>query len=71
MIFLSVFSTVVPIYAMSAGIAMIGASKAAMYNMTGPIVTLILGRILLNENLGPAEITGTLLIILGVLKIRG
>jgi drug/metabolite transporter (DMT)-like permease len=70
MIFLSVFSTVVPIYAMSAGIAMLGASKAAMYNMLGPIMTLLMGRILLGERLGPFEIIGMVLIILGVLRIK-
>jgi drug/metabolite transporter (DMT)-like permease len=70
-ILLSVFSTVIPIYSMSAGIALLGASKAAMYNMTGPIMTLLLGRFLLGEHLGPLEILGIVLIILGVLKIRG
>ncbi|MDR1040184.1 MAG: DMT family transporter [Deltaproteobacteria bacterium] len=68
---LSVFSTVVPIYAMSAGIALLGASKAAIYNMSGPIMTLVMGAILLGERLGLVEVAGMILIILGVSRVGG
>lgn len=68
--FLAVFSTVIPVYAMSAGIALLGASKAAVYNMSGPIMTLALGAVLLGERLGPLEIGGMVLIILGVSRVR-
>lgn len=67
---LGVFCTVVPIYAMSAGIAFLGASKAAMYNMSGPIVTLLMGALILHERLGPIEILGVILIIFGVSRIN-
>ncbi|MDR1079847.1 MAG: DMT family transporter [Deltaproteobacteria bacterium] len=68
-VLLAVFSTVVPIYAMSAGIALLGASRAAVYNMSGPIMTLVMGAVLLGERLGPLEIAGMVLIILGVSRI--
>jgi drug/metabolite transporter (DMT)-like permease len=68
---LGVFATVIPVYAMSLGIALIGASKAAMYNMIGPIATLIMGAVFLSERLGPVEIMGMALILLGVTRIRG
>jgi drug/metabolite transporter (DMT)-like permease len=65
-VILSLFATVVPVYAMSAGIALLGASKAAIYNMTGPIMTLALSALALGERPGWMEITGMVLIILGV-----
>ncbi|MDR3154068.1 MAG: DMT family transporter [Deltaproteobacteria bacterium] len=70
-IILSVFSTVIPIYAMSAGIAILGASKAAMYNMTGPVMTLLMGAALLGERFGPLEFIGMAMIILGVSRVGG
>jgi drug/metabolite transporter (DMT)-like permease len=70
-VLISLFSTVAPIYAMSAGIALIGASKAAMYNMAGPLMTLAMGWALLGERLGPPELLGTALIILGVSRVGG
>jgi hypothetical protein len=51
---------------MSLGIALIGASRAALFNMTGPIMTLILGVLLLGESLGFSEVLGALLVIVGV-----
>ncbi|MDR1035275.1 MAG: DMT family transporter [Deltaproteobacteria bacterium] len=69
MVLLAVFSTVIPIYAMSAGIALLGASRAAVYNMSGPIMTLAMGALLLGERLGPLEIAGMVLIILGVSRV--
>jgi drug/metabolite transporter (DMT)-like permease len=68
---LSVLSTVIPVYAMSAGIALIGASKAAVYNMSGPVMTLALGAVFLGERIGPAETVGMALIILGVSRVGG
>jgi drug/metabolite transporter (DMT)-like permease len=68
--FLSLFCTVVPVYFMSLGIAYLGASKAASYNLVGPIVTLILSVIILKEILSPSEIFGAILIISGVSLIR-
>ncbi|MDR2612881.1 MAG: DMT family transporter [Deltaproteobacteria bacterium] len=68
---LGLFATVLPIYAMSAGIALIGASKAAMYNMMGPIMTMAMGTALLGERLGPLELIGAALIILGVSRVGG
>jgi drug/metabolite transporter (DMT)-like permease len=67
---LGTVSTVFPIYAMSIGIALIGAAKAAIYNMTGPIMTLLMGVVLLHERLGTLEIIGALMIIVGVARAR-
>jgi drug/metabolite transporter (DMT)-like permease len=68
---LGTVSTVLPIYAMSAGIALIGASRAALYNMTGPIMTLVLGVLLLGERLGALQVLGAAMIIAGVANARG
>jgi drug/metabolite transporter (DMT)-like permease len=67
---LGTVNTVIPIYAMSMGIALIGASKAAIYNMTGPIITLLMGAVILGERLGVLEIIGAFMIILGVSRAR-
>jgi drug/metabolite transporter (DMT)-like permease len=67
---LGTVTTVIPIYAMSIGIALIGASKAAIYNMMGPIMTLLMSVALLGERLGIVEIIGACMIILGVSRAR-
>jgi drug/metabolite transporter (DMT)-like permease len=70
-VLIGLFATVLPIYAMSAGIALIGASRAAMYNMLGPVMTLVMGAIFLDERLGPLQAAGAALIILGVSRVGG
>ncbi|MDR2338878.1 MAG: DMT family transporter [Deltaproteobacteria bacterium] len=67
---LGTLSTVLPIYAMSMGIALMGASKAAIYNMTGPIMTMLMGVALLGERPGLLGFLGALMIIVGVAKAR-
>jgi drug/metabolite transporter (DMT)-like permease len=69
-IIMGLFSTVLPIYALSAGIAIIGASKAASLNMTGPIMTLAMGAILLGEKISLIQLVGMALIISGVWRMR-
>jgi drug/metabolite transporter (DMT)-like permease len=67
---MGIVSTVIPIYALSLGIAMIGAPKAAMISMFGPIMTLVMGTFILNESVTIIQLIGIFLILTGVWRIR-
>ncbi len=60
------FSTVLPVYLLSAGIARIGASRAAMLSAIGPVITIALGVVFLGEHLTVVQLTGAALVIAGV-----
>lgn len=62
-------STVLPIYALTVGISKIGASKAAMVSMCGPVLTLLMGILLLDEKLTLVQIAGMLLVMAGVWRV--
>ena len=66
---MGLFSTALPIYAVTCGIALIGASKAAMVSMVGPVLTFIMGMIVLDETLTLVQLAGMALIMLGVIRV--
>ena len=66
---MGVLATVLPIYALTAGIARIGASKAAMVSMIGPVLTSIMGYFLLGERLTPVQWLGMGLVMAGVWRV--
>ena len=66
---MALLSTVLPAFLVSEGIQRIGASNAAIAGSVGPISTIVLAYIFLDERLGPWQWTGTLLVIGGVLVI--
>ena len=63
---MALFSTVLPIWAISEAIRRIGAGPVAMTGSLGPIVTLLLAWLLLDEALGVAQLAGAALVIVGV-----
>jgi drug/metabolite transporter (DMT)-like permease len=63
---LAIFSTVIPSFLMTKGIASIGASKASIMGSVGPIATLFLGAWFLGEPITSTQLTGAALIIGGV-----
>lgn len=63
---MAIFSTVMPAFFMNAGIRRIGAGKAAIISSTGPIGTLILAYFFLGELLTAAQISGTILVLIGI-----
>ncbi len=63
------FATVLPIYAMAAGIARIGASKTALISMIGPVLTLLMGYFLLDERISFLQLAGMALVIAGVSRV--
>lgn len=64
---MAVFATVVPSWLMSAGIARLGSSSAALVGSLGPILTVGLEAALLGERVTPASLLGMTLVIAGVL----
>ena len=63
---MALFSTVLPVWAVSEAIHRIGAGPVALTGSLGPIVTLLLAWLLLDEALGVAQGVGAALVIAGV-----
>jgi drug/metabolite transporter (DMT)-like permease len=63
---LALISTVAPAFLMSAGIRRIGASNAAIIGTVGPVSTLFLAYVVLDETLGPIETIGSVMVLAGV-----
>lgn len=66
---MAVLATVTPAFLISEGIRMIGSSNASIIGSVGPISTIILAYIFLDERLGMYQVLGTILVIGGVLII--
>ncbi|HRX70875.1 MAG: DMT family transporter [Gammaproteobacteria bacterium] len=64
---MALFSTVLPVWAVSEAIRRLGAGPVALTGSLGPIVTLLLAWLLLDETLGLAQLTGAVLVISGVM----
>jgi len=63
---MAVFSTVLPAFFMNAGIRRIGAGSASIISTTGPIATLILAYMLLDELITSLQVEGTFFVLAGV-----
>ena len=66
---MALFSTVLPVFMLSAAIRRIGASTTALIGTLGPVLTVFLSWWLLDEPLSLAQITGTGLVLAGVLVV--
>lgn len=66
---MAIVSTIIPAFLMAAGIKRVGASTASIISAIGPVMTVGLGYLLLNESLNFMQMVGTVLIIAGVLTI--
>ena len=63
---MAIFSTVLPAFLMNAGIRRIGSGTASIISSAGPIGTLLLAYIFLDEPLTLPQIIGTFLVLTGV-----
>ena len=70
-VLVALFCTVIPFFMVFEGIKRIGANKAALLSMTGPIVTLFASYFILGENLDRYQIFGVLLVLSGVGILEG
>jgi drug/metabolite transporter (DMT)-like permease len=63
----AVISTVFPSFLMTKGIALIGSSNMAIIASVGPIATIFLSNFILKEKISALHITGTVLVLIGVM----
>lgn len=66
-LYVSTFASVVGFFAWNYGVKIVGASKSAPYINLLPVFTVVLGVLLLNEQLSGAILTGGLITILGAI----
>ena len=66
---MALFSTVLPVFMLSAAIRRIGASKAVLIGTLGPVLTIFFSWWLLAEPLSLAQMAGTGLVLAGVLLV--
>lgn len=66
---MGVFSTVVPVFAQSAAIRRVGANRAALVGMVGPLLTIVFAWALLGEGFSVAQMLGVALVVAGVATV--
>lgn len=66
---LALVATVIPSFLMSHGMKLIGSNNVAIINSIGPVSTILQAHFILGERMFAAQVTGTLLVIAGVLLI--
>lgn len=66
---MAIFSTVLPVILMSVGIRLIGSSHASMLGTVGPVATIFLGFVFLDEPITTIQLAGAALVMTGVLAI--
>jgi drug/metabolite transporter (DMT)-like permease len=66
---MAVFSTVIPSFLISEGIKHVGSGNASIIGSIGPIATIIMASVFLDEKITPWQLTGTLIVLVGVLMI--
>lgn len=64
---MAALSTVLPVWLVSEAIRRIGAGPVALAGTSGPVITMFLGWMLLEESIGAAQLLGAALVIVGVL----
>lgn len=68
-ILMAVVSTVLPVLVMSEGIRLVGSSHASMLGTVGPVATILLGAVFLDEPVTAIQLGGAALVMAGVLAI--
>lgn len=66
---MALFSTVLPVFALSAAVHRIGVGRAALIGTVGPLLTIFFGWWLLGESISAAQIVGAVLVVAGVLLV--
>jgi drug/metabolite transporter (DMT)-like permease len=66
---MALFSTVLPVFMLSAAIRLIGSGRAALIGTIGPVATLFMADALLDERLTSQQMAGAGLVLLGVLSL--
>ena len=66
---MAIVSMIIPVFLLNAGIRRIGSNKASLIASTGPISTILMAAIFLNESITLRQLLGTGLVLAGVLSI--
>jgi len=66
---MALFATVVPVFAQSAAIRRLGAGRASLFGMVGPLLTIGFGWWLLDESISLAQMAGAGLVLAGILIV--
>jgi drug/metabolite transporter (DMT)-like permease len=66
---LAVFATAAPVWMMAEGLKRIGANDASMIGSVGPVLTIFLGALILDEHISLLQLTGAALVLSGVALI--
>ena len=67
---MTVFTNVLPLFMLSAGIGRIGAARAAILSSIGPPATLCMAWLWLGERLGAVQILGAAIIVAGIVILE-
>ena len=62
---MAVLATVLPAFLLARGIALIGSGPAAIVSTVGPVSTILLAYLFLQEAISPSEFLGTALVVIG------
>jgi drug/metabolite transporter (DMT)-like permease len=66
---MALFSTVLPVFMLSAGIRLIGSGRASLIGSVGPVSTLFMAAWFLNEPVSAMQMAGSALVLAGVLAV--
>jgi len=66
---LAVFSTAAPVWMMAEALKRIGANDASMIGSIGPVITIFLGALLLDETISVLQLLGAALVLAGIAMI--
>lgn len=66
---MAIFSTVLPVFLLSYAIRRIGSGSSSLIGSIGPVATIFMAYVFLNESLSVMQIAGTILVLVGVLMI--
>lgn len=64
-----IVATVLPAFLLTAGIRRLGSSRAALIGTVGPVSTLVLANLVLNETITLLQLLGSVLVLLGVWRV--
>lgn len=68
-ILMAIFSTVLPVFLLTAGIRRIGSGEASLIGSIGPVFTIYLAHVFLGESVSLLQIAGSLLVLVGVVAV--
>jgi len=66
---MAIFSTVIPAFLLASAIHRIGASHTAIVGSIGPVVTIVIAAIVLNETVSLMQLIGAVCVIAGVFSL--